>query len=334
MINSLPLRLGLVYATEMDGTVIGAAAPARPTVALAVRSALMDAPPFVLRRHLLPFGLTAAVVAGALAWNARVGLVLSPAPALFLLAAAGLMGIGGLYAALRIAPPVTEMAFYGALWISFPAFAVLTSYLGVSLRLPLWDGTLTADDAALGFHWWAWSQFVQRHTLFRIVQWFAYESFNWQPVAAVAIFALVRPGSRNRDFLTAVLVALILTLALAARFPAIGPADAFGIEAPWAPSFHALRAGTPGVLPYVGMVSFPSFHTVMAILFTWAHRGIRRTFPVAVALNALMLVAIPLNGGHYLSDMIGGAVVAAAAILVARRLCPPAATCAPGARTA
>jgi len=56
-------------------------------------------------------------------------------------------------------------------------------------------------------------------------------------------------------------------------------------------------------------VTFPSFHTAMALTYIW---GFRNTGPIgwgATLLNIVMLCAIPWIGGHYLVDMIAGAAV-------------------------
>jgi membrane-associated phospholipid phosphatase len=58
---------------------------------------------------------------------------------------------------------------------------------------------------------------------------------------------------------------------------------------------------------------------VLAILFTYAHRGSRAFVPVAV-FNALMLLSVPSEGGHYLVDVLGGVTVGGLAILMTRAL--------------
>jgi membrane-associated phospholipid phosphatase len=68
-----------------------------------------------------------------------------------------------------------------------------------------------------------------------------------------------------------------------------------------------------------GVIAFPSFHAVLAILFTYAHRGSRVFVPVAV-FNGLMLLSIPSEGGHYLVDVLGGIAVGLLAILMTRAL--------------
>jgi membrane-associated phospholipid phosphatase len=67
-------------------------------------------------------------------------------------------------------------------------------------------------------------------------------------------------------------------------------------------------------------VAFPSFHTAFAIICVYT---VRHSLPALFgvgALNVLMLLSIPTFGGHYLTDMIGGGVVAFASILSIERL--------------
>jgi membrane-associated phospholipid phosphatase len=58
---------------------------------------------------------------------------------------------------------------------------------------------------------------------------------------------------------------------------------------------------------------------VLATLFTYAHRHSPTFLPVA-AFNALMVLAIPSEGGHYLVDIIGGLAVGGVTILATRVL--------------
>ena len=69
-----------------------------------------------------------------------------------------------------------------------------------------------------------------------------------------------------------------------------------------------------------GLIGFPSFHTVLALLSTWAVWRVRYLGPVMAILNALVLLAIPGDGGHFLVDIAGGVVVTAFAIAAARRM--------------
>jgi len=50
------------------------------------------------------------------------------------------------------------------------------------------------------------------------------------------------------------------------------------------------------------------------LLFTWGIWAIRNLRIIFVVLNALVLFSAPYDGGHYLTDMLGGVVVALASI--------------------
>ena len=70
----------------------------------------------------------------------------------------------------------------------------------------------------------------------------------------------------------------------------------------------------------MGMVQCPSFHVYMALMMTWSVRGIRWMFwPVALFSLAAGLSALPI-GGHYVVDMIGGAILFAGVAAMAWRI--------------
>jgi membrane-associated phospholipid phosphatase len=106
----------------------------------------------------------------------------------------------------------------------------------------------------------------------------------------------------------------LLTSAGALLFPALGPYNIFHAGPPdsFVPEMLHLKSGkdlTFALGHMTGVVSFPSFHTAMALAYVW---GFRRTGPIGwaiMALNLVMLISIPYFGGHYLADMIAGAVV-------------------------
>jgi membrane-associated phospholipid phosphatase len=140
----------------------------------------------------------------------------------------------------------------------------------------------------------------------------------------IPLFALFAPRGRNGEFLTSILLALIATTAIFMILPTLGPASMAGPAAVESDQsgiiIRALRGGSAGPYPYLGIISFPSLHTALALLFTAAHRGNRITFLPVLTLNLVMLTAVPYLGDHYLSDMIAGAAIAAAAFYGARLL--------------
>jgi membrane-associated phospholipid phosphatase len=85
-----------------------------------------------------------------------------------------------------------------------------------------------------------------------------------------------------------------------------------------------------------GLTTFPSFHTAMGIICTWCSRGSIGLFPLMLIINGLMIASTPILGSHYLADVIGGALLAIAAIYLLRSIettCDPlASTSSEGAR--
>jgi membrane-associated phospholipid phosphatase len=69
-----------------------------------------------------------------------------------------------------------------------------------------------------------------------------------------------------------------------------------------------------------GLVSMPSFHTTLAVLFMYSLRQYRILFRAGIALNAVMILSTPTQGGHYLADVFAGLLLAAATIVAYRAL--------------
>jgi len=268
--------------------------------------------------HTPPLLLVAAITVLALVLNQWTQLRwLTPAyqliwmPVLFCAALAG-------YATLRAQPAIREIGIYLGFWFFYPLFAAQLSYIATRTHFPLQDALFMRLDGALGFTWGGWVEFWLAHPLLLAVQQFAYDSSYWQPLLYVPFFALFAPRGRNGEFLTAILLGLTATILVYTVLPSLGPADMAGLKAPSGEIIRTLRTGSSGPYPYFGIIAFPSFHTVMALLFIAAHRGNPVTFPLVLAFNLVMLTAIPYSGDHYLTDMIAGGVIALGAFAAAR----------------
>ena len=80
-----------------------------------------------------------------------------------------------------------------------------------------------------------------------------------------------------------------------------------------------------------GIITFPSFHCVLAVLTAWALWPLRWLGPLAAAFNALVLVSTIPQGGHYLADILSGMAIGLAVLALhyasaARRAVPQPAT--------
>jgi membrane-associated phospholipid phosphatase len=68
-----------------------------------------------------------------------------------------------------------------------------------------------------------------------------------------------------------------------------------------------------------GVVSFPSFHTVLGVITIYALRDTRWLMILVLLLNGTMLVSTLPVGGHHLTDVLAGAGLTFGAILLVRR---------------
>lgn len=202
----------------------------------------------------------------------------------------------------------------------------LGSYCVVAGTVGYTDDTLAAMDGALGFDWIAQYRFLAAHRLIAALAKIAYVSIFVTPIMVMFGLGLSGKVERGRQFLMAFSIALMVTLIIFHFFPAQAAlAHHLGDRVDYVPAvttrhiavIEAARAGTlPPVDPtqLAGIITFPSFHAVAAILFVWAAWPIRAIrWPFAL-LNGAMLLATPIQGAHYLVDIIGGAAVALLAL--------------------
>jgi membrane-associated phospholipid phosphatase len=145
---------------------------------------------------------------------------------------------------------------------------------------------------------------------------------------------VVRRVDRLQAYLIAFAIAVTATAVVASFIPAAN-ALIYVDQAPtdvstlpdgghsYFPTLEGLRAGTLRIIDFSrmeGLIAFPSFHTANAILFVWALWPIRLLRLPMLVLNFLLIASTPLAGAHYVFDLIGGAVVAFAAIFATSRL--------------
>jgi membrane-associated phospholipid phosphatase len=70
-----------------------------------------------------------------------------------------------------------------------------------------------------------------------------------------------------------------------------------------------------------GVVCFPSFHAIWAVLCGYAFSGFRRYIRIPVyVLAALMFLSTVTTGWHYVIDVLAGLLVAVVSLLIARRV--------------
>jgi membrane-associated phospholipid phosphatase len=229
-------------------------------------------------------------------------------------------------------------------WIGFGAEAcaqlTLVLSLGIALSYPLatagfpyCDALLNSADRWMRLDWRTYLHFINDHATLAVLTWLAYRSMLFQ--FAVLALALVTASqiARLQQYVLASALALFLTLAVFTFMPAGGIYSFLQIEpaefANLSPIMthnqtqllDALRTGQQTMVDQMqGLITFPSFHAVWAILFAWGFYPIKQLRFGALMLNLLVIASTPIQGAHYFIDIVGGAAVAGIAIYAATRL--------------
>lgn len=230
------------------------------------------------------------------------------------------MWLMGFYGSMRGIAGLADIGHHMALWVAFLAVNIVFTYLWATLPMPLHDATFAKINEALGFPWSEWFAWIAARPIPRTLLTAAYGSLFFQILGSVSYLALTDRPDRNRELLWTVMISALVSAVISGLLPAIGPFIP-GAPPDFSVALMALRAGTIthiDVSQLKGIVTMPSFHTVLAILFTYAHRPPSRSFVPVAILNLVMLISIPFAGHHYVIDMIAGAALAAATIGIVR----------------
>ena len=207
--------------------------------------------------------------------------------------------------------------------IAFAAVGAPLSYVAATSSLPLQDAALARLDQALGFDWIGLLAFMHRWPGFFELMHLIYPSLNLQMVAVVLLLGFTARLAWLRIYMLAFIFAALITIAISAFVPAEGawlhygitdPASAMPISHTSWPVFLGLRDGSFRLLMAVGsegIITFPSLHAALAVILVAAFWPVPIARWVALAINSLMLVATPIDGSHYLVDILGGIGIAA-----------------------
>lgn len=281
------------------------------------------------------WALSLALVGIDAVWMRLAGIAVAPSG--FAVAAALvtiLLVAAACLATVKSDPPLRGMALASAFLIAFTVPVAVLHFLAAGLGLPFVDEALARFELRLGFDWTAYVGFLAQHPTLSWWLALAYHSSGPQVGLVVIALSATRRLGRLWAYTRLFSVTLLCVIVLAALLPALGPYAHYAprivpadhletVGALWhLEPVARLRAGALDTLALGdlrGLATFPSFHVCLAILTAWALAPLPVLGPLAILLNAAVIVATLGAGGHYLPDLLGGAVLALAAIAVRRR---------------
>jgi hypothetical protein len=294
------------------------------------------------RDHAVQLGFLGACVLAlhAVVWTLMCASTVwaQPLPWLGVLAICGAFVAAGFIAILRL-----RMDSLGAILVLVPLgyaagrAGILLTYVTYSLDrdIPLWDEALVALDSAVGFHWPSMLAWFNTQPALSGILGYCYNAFlPQQPVLPIAL-ALASRFRQAQVVLLASLIGLVATHAIAFFLPASGAYGFYEISSVLHPDVglvsgsatvrdHALvRSGALILFDshrWLGLITFPSYHALLAIVLAWAWWHVPFLRWPGVAVNVGMLVSALPHGSHHLIDVIAGGALALVCISLASKI--------------
>jgi len=208
-----------------------------------------------------------------------------------------------------------------ALWM-----ATLTVVLNVLIQIcartpaPMIDLSLARADAVMHVSALSAMDWARQSRLLQAIFTLAYGCLPLMMLLAVMVPTLLGRFRQAQQYVLAVTIGALLTGAIFALWPAAGPWVVYGYrpatnQATAQAFLLALKSQQPIAMnmDIAAIVSFPSFHVVLALLSAAALWPYRKFRLVLIVLSAVIAVSTITTGWHYIVDVLGGFAVAAAA---------------------
>jgi len=248
------------------------------------------------------------------------------------LLAAALAGGGLYYTHIRKDERLAAMLMATAFLIGMSASFSVLNYLLLTVAGARIDAPLADLDRTLGVDWPAMMAWAARHPVTDMALQIVYISVL--PQIAVLVLCLGFFGKPEGIYRLCVSVAAgaALSMAVWTTSPSFGAFSvydlppnvashlALALDGRYAHELVGLLAHGPGrISPAAakGLIGFPSYHAVLAMLVVWYARPIPVFRWIALGVNALVLFATPIQGGHHVVDVLAGFAVAAVAVRAA-----------------
>jgi membrane-associated phospholipid phosphatase len=213
----------------------------------------------------------------------------------------------------------------------FTLVGILLSYTLAARGGALWDVDFAAWDAALGLDWPAIRAALDTSIVATWLLTIAYHSLIPQMVLVILLLSAAGLHDQLRTTVLAAVLAGFATILCSGPMPAMGnifDADGYRHLPPSVAALHAdiiagLRDGTLRTIDLrqlMGIVTFPSYHAALALIFIAAFLHLPRFRIAGGAWAGLTIVATPVSGGHYGVDVLAGMALAVLALAAAHYL--------------
>jgi hypothetical protein len=232
-----------------------------------------------------------------------------------------LVATGQYYRVIRHEGRLALALIAAGLFVLFTIICSIFNYMFLPNTFAPIDNFLMQVDAAMGYNWPTLLIWVSNYPWFGTFLYQVYFTSLPQLLVIILVLGFMGEVQQLHRFLLTGVIGALLAIVIWALFPNFGAKsfhdlpqsvlDAFPIAVTPAYGDALLALSRDGVeylspKNVLGLIGFPSFHTVMACMSVWFVPRHRILMPVLFGLNAFMALAILVQGGHHLIDMIGG----------------------------
>jgi hypothetical protein len=244
----------------------------------------------------------------------------------------GLFIVGLVYQKYRPDPPLVAMLMGASFLTAFSAAASVLNYFLLTKAGPRIDDVLVAADRALGFDWYRMMLAMADHPLLNAV---FFQVYNFVlPEIALLVVTLAWTGQAEKvyRFCLAVAAGALIAIAIWTVVPSLGAKSLYTLPASvehrlvlsvttqYGRELVALLHNGPGFITpndLRGLIAFPSYHVILALIVVWYARSISWLRWPLLAINLVVLVCTPEQGGHHMIDVLGAFPVTALALAIA-----------------
>jgi hypothetical protein len=250
------------------------------------------------------------------------------------LATLGLAAIGSYVRQAKSAPRVALALVGAAIFTGFTAVSSVFIFALFPLPNPLIDPTLIQADAVLGYHWPSAVALLAQYPGVAAVLGYIYHSSLVQILLTIVLLAALSRETALHQFLLVGMITLTIAVAIWWLLPSVGPsafqsipeADRLATGLYFDPTYgqhlkNLVEVGPRRISPEVitGVVAFPSYHMIMALMVVWYVRGTFAFLPLT-AVNTAMVPATLTHGGHHLVDLLAGLAVFVLSVWITNHL--------------
>jgi membrane-associated phospholipid phosphatase len=269
----------------------------------------------------------ATVLALASGWALHLtGISVAPRPLWPRVGVLVVLAAGALFYRWRRMVRLADTILFTFWGILFSNLHCLPMFVAARQQVPLRDALLARWDTALGLQVPAVLAAVAVHPLAGRFLEHCYGTLVPLVAAAIIVPPLVGRLRPAKEYAIGCIVAALIGIPLFGFFQAEGPWIHYGYtpaldQAAYVHTFAALKAPAPFVLDLSygdGLICFPSFHTILAVLAATALWDVPFLRWPAAILAALIVVSTVTTGTHYVVDVVAGLAVAALAHAAAR----------------